>query len=80
MKAAVILIGPYDSSSFILGTRAMTSRFIAWADVLTQMGRGDGLVTMVLNMRSQKARPRPVLDAAPLLEALDKYFDGNTPA
>jgi hypothetical protein len=72
MKATVILIGPYDSSSFILGTGAMTSRFIAWADVFT----GDGLVTMVLDMRSQTARPRPVLDTAPVLDAVDNTSTG----
>jgi putative CocE/NonD family hydrolase len=78
MQAAVISTGPHDFSRFIWGSGAFIADGIAWADLLTRMKRG-GLVPLPLYMRGQKARLRPIIDSVPLLDAVDKYFQGNTP-
>ena len=79
MKAAVIKTGPHDFGGFMFGTGAFHSHTIAWADLNVRMARGDGFLSLMWHLWSQKARLQPVLDAVPLLDAVDDYFGADTP-
>lgn len=80
MKAAAIFTGPHDMYGFALGAGAMRSHMVTWADLTTRMNRGDGLISMMLYLRSMHSRIRPTLDSVPLLDAVDEYFSGTAPA
>ncbi len=80
MRAAVINTGPHSFADFVLGTGAYNSDAIAWGDFMTRMKMGYSFLSLMWYARSQKGRLRPVIDAVPLIDAVDKYFEGDTPA
>lgn len=76
MKAAVINTAPHKFSSLICGTGALSGEALAWADFLAYRPH-HGAISQLWYLRSQQARLRPVLDAVPLLPAVDKYFENR---
>lgn len=74
VKVAVISSGPHDFGSFIWGTGALESHFIAWADLMTSPKRG--FVPGPAFVKKQPEVLRPVYTGVPLMDALDKHF-GN---
>ncbi len=81
MRAAVIHTGPHSFAEFAYGTGAFRSDTLAWADFTARMnGPGRmGFVALMWYLRGQKRRLRAVLDAAPLLDAVDAHSRGATP-
>ncbi|KAK3683313.1 X-Pro dipeptidyl-peptidase-domain-containing protein [Podospora appendiculata] len=79
MKAAVVATGPHDLAKFVSGTGAMSSQIIVWAELLTRMRRGDSTLSTIFHLLTQAAKLRTVVDAAPLTDSVNKYFDNQTP-
>ncbi|KAK3320490.1 X-Pro dipeptidyl-peptidase-domain-containing protein [Cercophora scortea] len=79
MKAAVIATGPHDLAKFVSGTGAMSSQIIVWADLLTRMRRGDSTLSTLFHLLTQSSKLRAVVDAVPLTDSVNKYFDNQTP-
>ncbi|KAK3341126.1 X-Pro dipeptidyl-peptidase-domain-containing protein [Lasiosphaeria hispida] len=79
MKAAIINTGPHDFSHFVYGTGALACEVIAWSDFITRMRRGQGTISLLWYLRSQKARLLPLYNAVPLLDAVNKYFGLGAP-
>lgn len=78
MKAAVIGTGLHEMADFVWGTGALSSHMIDWADVQRRVGTG-GLIGIMMLLRSLAKIMRPVYDSVPLLDAVNKHFEGKAP-
>jgi hypothetical protein len=77
MKAASIMTGVSSFPDFIWGTGALSYNIIAWADIVLRIQ--SGLFSVITALRSQKKRLQPVVDAVPLLDAVNQHFGGSPP-
>lgn len=78
MKAAVIWTGLHSMGQFAWGNGALASHIIAWADVTRRLG-GGGLLSIMFHVRALAKRLGPVLDAVPMLDAVEHYFQEQFP-
>lgn len=75
--AAVVTVGPHDFSRHHWGTGALNLDTIGWSDLIAHQ-QDPGLLR-VLHVATAGRRLRPVLDAAPLVDAAQRYFGARVP-
>ena len=77
MKAAVINSGMCNLAKFIWATGAQDGHLVAWGDLMTAGKRG--IAPGPAYIKTQPTVLKPVYDGIPLIGAMDKHFDNDTP-
>jgi uncharacterized protein len=76
MRVAVIASGPNDLGPLTWGSGALSPFIIAWSVLMNHIYRGDPGPPKLL---PTEETVKPIMDAVPLLDGVDKFFEGEAP-